>query len=407
MQLTRTAKTSDIYGRYYTDQEVANLLIRSICRRSPKLILDLGCGGGMLINAARKQWAASEYVTADIDANVNDMDQAQTSGGSLKHYVLDVLSDAVDKKIGVSFGSVDVGLCNPPYIRPKWRKHFGEILEGAGLSHIAPRVGSLPAEVLFLAQNLRFLRPRGKLGLILPDGIISGEKFQGLRMALAHSHRIEKVVELPRGVFQKTDAKAHILVLSKAVSPNDVISVQRVGHDGILTEPISIHTEDAAKRLDYSYLISQASSTRARKSGIVLRDSTVFVKRGAHSSAARKIFNLPIFHTTDFTSDPFQIPSKFVVKFSEAAGVAGVVAQKGDILLARVGRNLAKKVCMVTRGYVIVTDCIIVLRVRDEHRDLVFQYLVSRKGSQALASISHGVGAQFITIDGILELAIA
>ncbi|MCC7641636.1 MULTISPECIES: N-6 DNA methylase [unclassified Janthinobacterium] len=406
MQLTRTSKTSDRYGRYYTDQKVANLLIRSIYRRTPKLILDLGSGGGVLVNAARKKWTTSEFITADIDNTTVNTQDAESVNGSAKHYVVDALSSAIDKKIGVPFGSVDISLCNPPYVRPKWRKHFGEILESAGLSQISPQLGSLPAEVLFVAQNLRFLQSGGKLGLILPDGIISGEKFKNLRSVLAQSHRIDKVVELPRRIFHRTDAKAHILVLSKNVSPNDHINVYRVGRDGVLTSPVCVPTEQAGMRLDFSYLVSRSSLEVRSSHTVTLRDFTQFIKRGTHSSAERAALTLPVFHTTDFVSDSIQIPSGFILKKSQIANVIGVFAEKGDILIARVGRNLSKKVCMVKHGYVLISDCVIALRICADQRAKVFNYLVSEQGSEALESISHGVGAKFVTIDGILALSI-
>lgn len=406
MQLTRISKTSDRYGRYYTDQQVANLLIRSIHRRTPKLILDLGCGDGVLVEAARKQWSNSEFITADIDIAANNVAQARNSGGLFKHYVIDALSSAVDRKIGISFGSVDISLCNPPYVRPKWRKHFGEILEEAGLSHISPRLGSIPAEVLFAAQNLRFLRAGGKLGIILPDGIISGEKFASLRTALAHFHRIEKVIELPRGIFQKTDAKAHILVLSKDQSPSDRISVYRVGNDGVLSPPIRVENEQAERRLDFSYLASRSDTKIGTTDDLTLRRYAKFIKRGSYSSAAIRTLEFPVFHTTDFTSDPFHIPKSFVMAASKATGSLGVVAEKGDILIARVGRNLAKKVCMVTRGPILISDCVITLRVCSRQRADIFNFLISEQGTQALESISHGVGAKFVTVEGILSLKI-
>ena len=52
MQLSHIPKTSDHFGRYYTDSDIASLLIESMALPSPKLALDLGAGGGALVDEA-------------------------------------------------------------------------------------------------------------------------------------------------------------------------------------------------------------------------------------------------------------------------------------------------------------------------------------------------------------------
>ena len=84
--------------------------------------------------------------------------------------------------------------------------------------------------------------------------------------------------------------------------------------------------------------------------------------------------------------------------------IPGVVAEVGDILVARVGRNLSEKICLVPRGRVIISDSVIALRVTPEQRDRIFLFLKSPRGRSALDSASHGVGARFITIEGLLAL---
>lgn len=96
-------------------------------------------------------------------------------------------------------------LCNPPYIRPGWRSHFGQILEDAGLSGVFPHIKCVPADILFIAQNLRFLRPSGKLGLILPDGIIAGEKCGAFHLG-GQTQRREGSFWLDFFSFQRTTA---------------------------------------------------------------------------------------------------------------------------------------------------------------------------------------------------------
>ncbi len=405
MQLSRISKGSDQLGRYYTVQEVAGLLIEIMSVSQPATVIELGVGDGALLREATQQWSSARFFTVDIDGRAKSSLPSNVALGTISHYVGDALEYGLDQKIGVDFGSIDSAICNPPYIRPKWRQHFSDILEGAGLQGIVQQLRSMPAEVLFIAQNLRFLRDGGKLGLILPDGVVSGEKFSGLRKTLGQMHRIERVIELPRRIFRNTDAKAHIVVLSKNLSPAEFIKVQKLDSSGTLSETIELPSKMAGSRLDFSYLkVNRASVDK--KEAILLRSITRTLKRGTFSSVERKKSTLKILHTTDIFEGRLSVPREFAVKKSFAESSSFVVAHVGDILIARVGRNLSRKIWRVTIGPVIISDCVLLLRVDPLYVDKVFEHLTSDAGREELISISHGVGASFITMDGLLGMNI-
>ena len=406
MQLSHYPKTSDHFGRYYTDANIAALLVEAMSVRSPTKAIDLGAGSGTLVGEASRHWKGTEFITVDIDQKAGSVDLRTRCGSAFTHHIADALDKSLAEKIGLHYGEVDSALCNPPYIRPKWRKHFAEILEGAGLSHVIPKIGCVQADVLFVAQNLRFLRAGGKLGLILPDGVIAGEKYSKFRQTLATEHKLERVIELPRRVFRNTDAKAHIVVLTKQQTGNEDIKVQRLGDNGILSRPISVSADRAVARLDYSYLTSLKQAENRRR-GVELRFITQLITRGSYSSSQRKHLPFPVLHTTDFVDGGYtEVPRQFWLTTNAQRCAAGVFARPGDILLARVGRNLEQKVTTVTRGVVAVSDCILILRVEPKHQGRAFKYLTSTTGRSALLAASHGVGARFITIEALMSLEI-
>ncbi len=395
MQVQRTSIKSDILGRYYTNSHVGNILVSSIGTISPNSVLDLGAGDGALTAAAVKIWHDATYYTVDIDKNARSASLPELLGNSFKHHVGDALSLAIEKKLGLELGSADLAICNPPYIRPRWQKGFASILEDAGLSHVLPKLTDVPAEILFIAQNLRFLKNHGRLGLIVPDGVIAGERFARLRNVLATEHCIERVIELPRGIFRKTEAKAHILVMSKSRKGPDEIMVQRMDDSGILSPHLKIQREQAGARLDYSFLAVGIGKKITRQPRI--GDVTTSLSRGTVSSSQRAKFDFPVLHTTDFGPAVDFVSQKFNI--TEASIKQGQInlAKPGDILIGRVGRNFEDKVCIVKSGTVAVSDCIFILRVVPEHRDSVFAYLKSAAGRRALSFSSHGVGAKFLT----------
>lgn len=404
MQLARASRSSDPFGRYYTDRGVAGLLVDSMASDKPKVVIDLGAGDGALVGAASRLWGSARFITVDIDRNAVSSCLQKEGDSEFLHHVCDALDEDLSAKIGLNYGSADSALCNPPFLRPKWRKHFWDILEDAGLNSVVPKLGCIPADILFIAQNLRFLRSGGKLGLILPDGIIAGEKCKKLRSELARSHYVERVIELPRRVFRNTDAKAHIVVLTKHAAAAETICLQRLEGDGSLTPAIHIPTERAEDRLDYSYLANILPAGQRKRPSTQLRDVSELVTRGSYSSAQRALSKFPVFHTSDLVPGEVNVPRRFSLTRAQSIKSKGVLARTGDILVARVGRNLEEKVCVVARGSVLLSDCFLLLRLKPQFRQRAFKYLTSASGRTALRAASHGVGARFITTDALLDL---
>jgi type I restriction enzyme M protein len=264
-------------------------LVDSIKASKPKLILELGSGAGSLSRAAAKRWRDAELVTVDVDRQ--DSERPNTDGVSRKrrhsHFVHDVLDEALSDRIGLRLGTVDVAVCNPPYIRPRWRSDFGKILEGAGLSGTLTSLHDAGADLLFLAQNLRLLRKNGKLGLILPDGLITAEKFGRVRRALLRQHLIEQVVQLPRGVFKGTEAQTYLAVLCKAAGETDQVMLRQVGHDGRLSAAIEVPQDAAEKRLDYTFHARATPSKCADgHRRMTVREALTDIVRGTVCSSA-------------------------------------------------------------------------------------------------------------------------
>jgi len=402
MQISSISKTSDPLGRYYTDSVVGSLLVKTMGLICPSTVLDLGSGDGALVGEAAKIWENTHFITVDIDANVGSTMLQQLNGRKFTHHITDALDFALAERLGLRQGEADAALCNPPYLRPRWKKHFAEILEDAGLSHVLPRMSEFPSDLLFIAQNLRLLRDDGRLGLILPDSIISGEKFTSFRKTLAEKHRIERVIELPRRIFRNTDAKAHILVVSKHGEASDHITIQRLEENGSLSPQLKLPVDCAEKRLDYSYVVQKHGCIDFKERSI--GSVTCCVLRGSVSSACRKHAYLPVFHTTDFPFYEDFVPHTYVLPNEAEYAVTGIIASQGDILVARVGRNLSQKVCMVRSGRVAISDCILMLKVVPEYRETVLTFLRSKNGKIALEAASHGVGAKFITKHSLLEI---
>lgn len=101
----------------------------------------------------------------------------------------------------------DIILANPPFFSPK----------GGITPHNRFRIKSKRAEVLFADYIDEHLKPNGRAGIIVPEGIIfrNAAGYKHLRKILIKSSLIG-VISLPAGIFHPySNVKTSILILDK------------------------------------------------------------------------------------------------------------------------------------------------------------------------------------------------
>ncbi len=119
----------------------------------------------------------------------------------------------------------DVILANPPFMSPK----------GGIRPHSRFSVQSKRSEVLFVDYMAEHLTPRGRAGIIVPEGIIfqSQNAYRQLRKMLVENYLVA-VISLPAGVFKPySGVKTSILVLDRALARrSNHIAFFKVENDG-------------------------------------------------------------------------------------------------------------------------------------------------------------------------------
>lgn len=121
--------------------------------------------------------------------------------------------------------SFDVVLANPPFMSPK----------GGIRPHKKFTISSNRSEVLFVDYIAEHLNPKGKSGIIVPEGVIfqSGTAYKDLRKMLVDNY-LYAVVSLPAGVFNPySGVKTSILLMDKALAKqrNEILFV-KIDNDG-------------------------------------------------------------------------------------------------------------------------------------------------------------------------------
>jgi type I restriction enzyme M protein len=119
----------------------------------------------------------------------------------------------------------DVILANPPFMSPK----------GGIKPHNKFSIPSNRAEVLFVDYIINHLKPKGRAGIIVPEGIIfqSGNAYKALRKNLTENG-LYAVVSLPGGVFQPySGVKTSILLIDNELAKQkDEIVFIKISADG-------------------------------------------------------------------------------------------------------------------------------------------------------------------------------
>ncbi len=407
MRTQHYSRNTDALGRYYTSAAVSSLLVDQLPATKPRAVLDLGSGLGALSLAASGRWARSGLVTVDVDAHAIDLGERLRRKGFMgqhAHFCEDALAPELGGLLHASWvGTPEVAVCNPPFIMSGWRDSYGSILEDAGFSGCLPAIASTDAAVLFLAQNLRLIAPNGCVGIVVPDSLVSAEKYMRFRQELLRRYAVSRAIRLPRGSFGGTDALAHILLVQKKRPRSGHVALMRLRENGVLSPALNVDLAQAGQRLDYDFhAIRCAVSPNTSRLGNVIED----VCRGTLNSAqARQVQGL-VLHTTDITAAMYGQWINFSAKaFRPPPDTKPQrLAVEGDILVARVGRTAPEKVIGVGKGAVAYSDCLYRIRVPADWRECVMVNLTSPAGRAWLEQHGYGVAARQLTRSDLLNL---
>lgn len=227
-------------GQFRTPRHIIDFIVDVLEPKKSDTILDPACGtAGFLISAYKnilkqqkdkpltpdeKKKLANNLVGYDISPDMVKLSKVNMylhGFADPKIFEYDTLSS--DEKWGESY---DVILANPPFFSAK---------EGSLQPHKRFGIQSKKSEVLFVDYIKEHLRPNGRAGIIVPEGIIfqSSGAYKQLRKMLIEDG-LFAVVSLPAGVFNPYSAvKTSVLFFDNALSKKtDKVLFVRVSNDG-------------------------------------------------------------------------------------------------------------------------------------------------------------------------------
>ncbi|MGC6329451.1 N-6 DNA methylase [Rhizorhabdus sp. FW153] len=368
-----------LVGKFYTPAKVAKRLI-ALVPTPPESILDLCSGPGALSSAALDRWRPANVVTIDNDPEVRPEfdDMAEKVH---RHVVADALR-LHDGSLGPG-GTFDLVLTNPPFGHRPSCEYLSQSVDRS-ITGRGDR--SVTAEMAALGQALWFLKSGGIVASIMPDTLVAGTRARWFRQRLEQLAELVAVESLPPSTFRRTDAKAYLVVLRKYRLP--ILDGNEAG----------LHLADLPSS-DWRVRMAPEDSSAGEK----LTDLGVQVVRGVTSATTARAERRALFHTDGFVSaaDHGLIELRGRNPYPDA-----VEAGPGDILIARVDRNIENKVALVTSGTLPISDCVYRLRCPQPVTERVWRWLRSPDGRTGIAAAVRGVSARHLPKDELLNLRI-
>ncbi|KAF0195274.1 MAG: type I restriction-modification system methyltransferase subunit [Bacteroidetes bacterium] len=281
-------------GEFFTPRNVMKMAVAMVAPQPGENILDSSCGtGGFLVNAMnlviekiekkaenqfgkeKKRWNDSEKQTvrskiAEVAGNnffgfdinpdlvkATKMNMVMNNDGSgnilrenslLPPHEWSVdFKEAISKALNINLkeltnhnriGYFDVIVTNPPF-GSKIPITDRTILNQFDISRNS---NSMPPEQLFIERCVQFLKPKGRLAIVLPDSILGAPGLVHIRKWLLKYTRIIASIDLHADTFQpSTGVQTSILIVQKKTIeetnepeynyPIFMAMIERIGHD--------------------------------------------------------------------------------------------------------------------------------------------------------------------------------
>jgi len=380
------------HSQYFTETLLAESLIKLIPTESVGRILDLGIGNGSLSLAAKRRWSNSVVDAVDIDQDIClRYETSEYQDINVKYG--DVLSLEGTKHL--IEGDYDLGLCNPPFFKIKKNNDYDEFFIQANLTGLST-LKNLSADVVFIAQNIKFLRPGGILMAIIPDGLLTRHDYLPFRETLVNNVQITQVIQFPDKAFLRTEARTHVLFITKTMPNMDMVPISLMKEDGTIVDTIRVSRNNLLNRMDYSYLKWQTSMI-----GRTVKEKSIFfvpdfkISRGSLSYKDLRKANTKYLHSNSFSDHEEIIVDETAKGYIGDTGKC--MAREGNFVLCRVGKRCVGKVAYIKQGAITLSDCVYKIEIAKPYIEIMRSILFSSSFIDWVQHSSHGVCSKVIS----------
>ena len=348
------------YSKFYTPQEVSDALVKLIDFKSNAKVVDICCGSGNLLMAAKKVNNTLKCYGVDI---------IEKEERKFRYINEDGRSYALRKE-----KYFDYALANPPFSIDT-STDFSSLLFTGNYK----RINSKRLEIEMLIANLFILKNKGTLLIIIPTTFVEGSRSQNIRKHIAANTYIKTIVDLPVTAFNPYKIKCSALIIQKTMNKLDLpTEYYSMSSSLIITNTKTI----SAKMMKSGDWIDCKSKNIGEFS----------IKQGKISSNHFTQDGIPVLHTGKRANiwKPSVRYLKSILKDNQ------VKAEKGDILVSRIGCSAGQK-CIYKGDSTYISDCLFVIKTENEQIKRNIMKL-------DLTMLVVGLSTPYITAKSIYEL---
>lgn len=247
-------------GQFFTPQNAVELLVSMVNPQPEEKIIDPACGAGGFLSLASRYLLSQGDLPQNIAKNIFGIDKdhylSELASSHLSIFTLEpakvFCADSLAWKVidGQNFpvkdllGSFDVVLTNPPFgskivsvskeaqksFELGFRWHFDS--KSRRFCKSNEPLPSVPPQVLFIERCISLVRPGGRIGMVVPESLISGKNYRYVVQYIRTHTILKAVLGMPESLFKTsgkggTHTKTCLIILEKRKEMNESVAKKR------------------------------------------------------------------------------------------------------------------------------------------------------------------------------------
>lgn len=224
-------------GQFRTPSHIIDFIVRIVDPRKENSILDPACGTAGFLVSAYKHIKNNDLTSEELTNLARNLVGYDIEPKMIRSARVGLFLNKFKTPQIFEYDSIsskekwnefyDIILANPPFFTPK-----------TGIKpHNLFSVSSKKTEVTFLSYIVEHLKPNGRAGVIIPNGVLenvkrSGKYYYQIRKLILESG-LYSIVSLPEGVFGRYSptTSTSILFFDKKINANNILRIE-VENDG-------------------------------------------------------------------------------------------------------------------------------------------------------------------------------
>jgi tRNA1(Val) A37 N6-methylase TrmN6 len=388
--------------RHDTPREVAIALSRHAPRQI-RALLDPAVGGGNLIVPLLQRLRINDSTVYCVDSDREALIKvAQTCRDSLSRKSQFIQSDFLSWSDRANCPRFDCVVMNPPFAAKRDQLHVLERPDvGRGTGTI---VRHMPLEAAFMCKSIDLLEEGGRLLAVAPCSIVMSESLQWFRDEMIARGALRFVHELPPRTFQGVESRMYLMVFDKGAGQKQI---SLLNHD--LREPerlVMTLSGSPVRRLDFGFVRADINLGKLRSYKWLQCTPISEVAEVIRGDIVSPDGPKCAVHSTDFRNGFWRSSARH----DSSVGVnQNRKVRRGDLLMARVGRNAGRSVGLgIGMCGMSCSDCVIIVRPKKPRFGLrllfALRVLLSLEWAKAL--VERGTGASYVSHGSLLGLRI-